>query len=768
MIFLLYRVLQGLASPALLVYFLWRGLRDKRYFATLDERLGTLPSSWKQTAAGAIWLHAVSVGEIIAAIPLLAALRQARPRIKIFVSTTTLAGHQTADTRLTGLADGVFYCPLDTAWCVRRVLRHLRPSLVLIMETEIWPNLFREVTRTDAGLMILNGRISDRALPRYRKFSAAFRPVLRLCDQILVQSDEMARRYITAGAAPEQVTAAGNLKYDFTPAGQPPAPPVRAFVEASPAPLWIAASTSADDHAEEEDAVLHAQTQLPGWRLILVPRKPERFEHVARKLTAANLSWTRRTQLDNPSADILLLDTVGELSSLFPLADVVFMGGSLVEKGGHNILEPAACGKPVIAGPHMENFQDIADHFEARNAWLPIPDGSHLASAILQAHRDNTLGPAAKAAADEKRGATARTLTALLSLYDSRLPRFRPPQPLFAIEWFLAQLWKYGSQLDRNSKRTRTRRLPVPVISVGNITAGGTGKTPVTIELLRHLPNSGLLMCGYGRDARKPVVLPNSQTRLPLSHTGDEAQLYQGLIDIPIGIAADRFEAGELLLRQVQPERLLLDDGFQHLQLARDFDLVLVDALHPFGDGELLPLGRLREPLEGLARASAFLITRSDEVPCVAAIEHVLRRYNPAAPIYRAKTVPAAWRTFGGRPASQEEVSDGPAIAFCGLGNPHSFWRSLGQLGLAPREQISFDDHHRYSPVELRRLVRHATDIGCEILLTTAKDAVNLCEGCEGLIQPLRCYWLEIGVEIEGLEQLLQQIADTIRCWRKI
>lgn len=756
MIFLLYRVLQWAASPAILVYFLWRGLRDRRYFATLEERLGGLSPSWKQAATGAIWLHAVSVGEILAALPLLESLRRSRPKVKIFLSTTTLAGRETAAARCIGLVDGVFYTPLDMVWCVRRVLRHLRPSVLVVMETEIWPNLFRETKRTDAALLIVNGRISDKALPKYLQYSWAFSQVLGLCDRILVQSEEMARRYIATGAPANNVVVAGNLKYDFNPANIRVDPLIRRFLEARSGPLWIAASTSADDESNEEKWVLQAQRQLPGWRLILVPRKPERFSEVASMLAESGLGWTRRTALENPEADVLLLDSIGELSGLFPFADVVFMGGSLVNRGGHNVLEPAASGKPVIAGPHMENFQDIADHFRTRQAWIEIPDGTLLSDAVLRA--DSALGARGKAAADEKRGATARVLHTILELYDSHLPKYLPFEPLYAFEWLLSQGWKLGSSRDRKNKLSRARKLPVPVISIGNITSGGTGKTPVTIELLKHLPGSGLLMRGYGRIERKPVILRDASARLPITHTGDEAQLYQGRADVPIGIGGDRYEAGKLLLEHVQPKRLLLDDGFQHLQLARDFDLVLIDALHPFGDMELLPLGRLREPMAGLARADAFLITRADEVANVAAIENILRRYNPKAPVFRGKTVPAGWRTFGDRTASTEEVSDGPALAFCGLGNPEAFWRSLQQLGIAPLEKLEYSDHHRYTPMELRRLVRYSGHVGCEILLTTAKDAVNLCEGCEALLRPLRCYWLEIGVEIEGLDQLLEMI----------
>ena len=182
-IFLLYRVLQALASPVILLYLLVRGLRNPRYFLTLGERCGALSPSWQQTISASLWFHAVSAGEVLAAVPLIEEVRKRTPRTPVFVSTTTLAGRETAEKRLGGLADGVFFAPFDFVWCVRRVLRRLRPTVLVVLETEIWPNLFREAKRVGCGLTIVNGRISDRALPRYRRFAPVFTEVFGLCDQ---------------------------------------------------------------------------------------------------------------------------------------------------------------------------------------------------------------------------------------------------------------------------------------------------------------------------------------------------------------------------------------------------------------------------------------------------------------------------------------------------------------------------------------------------------------------------------------------------------
>jgi 3-deoxy-D-manno-octulosonic-acid transferase len=779
-IFLLYRVLGALLSPAVLIYILIRGIRNRQYFPTLRERLGELPASWRKTAPGAIWLHGVSVGEVLGAVPLVEELRKRSPGTRIYLSTSTLAGRATAEKRLLGLAnvsvgvDGVFYAPLDYVWAVRRVLRRLRPSVVVILETEIWPNLFREVNRLGCGLAIVSGRISDRALPRYRRFAQLFSVVLSLCDRIVVQSELMRERYLAAGAPEGIVEAGGNLKYDFTPGacGFTGDSALMGFLEASHKPLWIAASTSADDAIEEEEAVIAAQRQLADWRLIVAPRKPDRFDAVARRLASSGLKYIRRSELRNAllnndagaSADVLLLDSMGELSGLFAYAQVVFMGGTLAARGGHNILEPAMFGKPVIAGPHLENFRDIEAHFERRNAILRIASGADLPGAVLRAAADRELGQRALEAAEMERGASRRIADVVMDLYNSRYPRDRPAQPAWMFLWGLAQIWRAGSALDRRRKLARRRKLPVPVVSVGNITAGGTGKTPVTIELLREFRRfrPGLLTRGHGRSTSTMVLLPTGHEPFPISLTGDEAQLYLRAARVPIGIAGERFDAGSRLIGAALVELLFLDDGFQHLQLERDFDLVLVDSLHPFGGGHLLPLGRLREPLGGLARAHAFIITRENEAVNVRAIEYTLRRYNAAAPIFRARTAPRYWVDDQGETVDAAGMAGLRSIAFCGLGNPETFWKTLDSLGAKSISRHAYGDHHRYTPAEIRRLARYARDAGSEVLLTTSKDAVNLCPEFATLISPLRLYWLEISIEIDRRGELTSLIAAHI------
>jgi tetraacyldisaccharide 4'-kinase len=706
-------------------------------------------------------LHAVSVGEVLAAIPLLTEIKKRAPLAPLFVSTTTLAGRSVADKRLVGIADGVFFAPIDFVWVVRRVLRRLRPSVVIVLETEIWPNLFRESKRRGCALVIVNGRISDRALPRYRKFSSVFSCVLDLCDRILTQSDEMRRRFIEAGARSDSVEVGGNLKYDFVTSEIPLDSPAMHFIRAVPdRPLWIAASTTADDRLQEEDPVIEAQRGLPGWRLILAPRKPERFEEVARKLDAARFHWSLRSEPGDPAADVLLLDSIGELSALFAHANVVFMGGTIADRGGHNILEPAVFGKPVIAGPHLENFREIAEHFEQSNALLRIKSGDELGDAILTAAADSELGNRARAAARQECGAAIRAADLVMMLYDSTYPRLRPPQPVHALLWALSMLWKAGNKIDGRRKQARVRRLPVPVVSVGNITAGGTGKTPMVMELLRDFRSwrPGVLTRGYGRNTSEDVLLLEGDDYTMVSRTGDEAILCHRVAHVPTGIGADRYATGTQLLTAADLRMLFLDDGYQHLQLYRNFNLVLIDGIDPFGGGHLLPLGRLREPLEGLARAHAFVITHMRETPNSRAIESVLQRYNPAAPLFHARINLRHWTASDGGRLEPDALSGVKAVGFCGLGNPESFWRSLRRTNLDVLDRHAFDDHHRYPPAEIRRLARNALDIGADALVTTAKDAVNLDPDYASIVAPLKLYWLEIGLDIDRRQELIELI----------
>jgi tetraacyldisaccharide 4'-kinase len=749
-------------------------VRDFRYIRSLRQRFGFLPHSFRQTVPGAIWLHAVSVGEVLSLVEFTRQVRAQFPGAPLFVSTSTLAGKAAADEKLAGLAAGVFYAPLDYVFAVRRVLRRLRPAVVIVAETEIWPNLFRETSRIEARLLIINGRISDRAAPRYLRLAWFFRHVLQQPDLILAQSDAIREIYLRLGAPATKVRTAGNLKYDFQPRRAGQDSPVRAFLDRlRPAKVIIAASTmppALPGDPDEDDVVIQAFRQLsvnhPDLLLILVPRKPERFDLAAQKLEAAGVPFVRRSALgagDPPLPCVLLLDSIGELSSLFFLADLVFMGGTLPARGGHNILEPAFFGRPIIVGPHMENFRAIAEEFRSADALVEIARAAELGPAVEALLRNPMraarIGQRALACAESKRGATAAAIAELRRLYDIGLPWFRPAA--FLLLWPLARLWERGGRRRRTRNLARRKRLEASVVSIGNLAMGGTGKTPIVLYLAEKLKASGhtpgILTRGYGRTSPEKHLALDAGTRMPVHQSGDEPLLFLNSGIAPVGIGPDRYLTGKMLEEKFGVDVLLLDDGFQHVRLDRQADIVLIDALNPFRGGQVFPLGRLREPMEQLRRADLFVITRSNYSPMLTAIEAELHRYCPRTPIFHSRVVPVAWVDL----VSGREYDRPPfrrAGAFCGLGNPQSFWRTLHSLDIEPVEELEFCDHHRYLPQEMRNLAQTFQLAGADALLTTEKDAVNLCDDCTHLIEPLQLYWLKIRAALDREAQFLREI----------
>ena len=707
------------------------------------------------TGPGGIWLHAVSVGEVISAATLLQALREKLPDTPLYVSVTTVTGHALAQTKLTGLCDGIFYTPLDFAFAVRRILRAMQPSLLLVMETEIWPNLWRETKLSGAGLLIVNARISDRAFPRYEKMRWFFAPILGIPDAIYAQSQQDVARYRSLGAPAEKLHLGLNLKYDFNPDRIQTAPEIAAWIAAqAPAHIVIAASTMPgidSSDGDEDDLTLEAFQELktPGLLWIHVPRRPERFAVVAAKLTARGIPYVRRSALNELALPgILLLDTLGELSGLFPLATAVFMGGTLVRRGGHNILEPAFFGKPVIAGPHMENFAEIAAEFTARGALIRITAAHELAPRLKELF-DNPGGTGEKGRklAESKRGATGIACRAAIEILESNWPCLRRPllQRIFLTPF--SWLWSWGA---RRKQNVEAQRLNVPVICVGGLAMGGTGKTPTVLHLAEHFRRQGripgILTRGYRRVSPAPFTLIEAGQPAPVSETGDEAQIFVNAGIAHIGIGGDRVIVGRQLLEKWRVDVILLDDGFQHRRLYRDFDLVLLDAQDPLSGGAVFPLGRLREDPEGLRRANAILLTRVQRGREYRRLRSYIDGISPQIPIFRSRVVPRGWMPG--------PLAEGKYAAFCGLGNPASFWATLRQMGIETCYRWSFGDHHQYRPSELARLRIQAMESGATVLLTTEKDWMNLPGGAEEILSPLSIRWLRIGIEVENEETL--------------
>jgi 3-deoxy-D-manno-octulosonic-acid transferase len=421
-------LLAGLVASA--PWWLWRMATTQKYREGLGERLGNVPQRLRVVGAEkkpVIWLHAVSVGEVLAVSRLVQEMEASFSSYRIFVSTTTRTGQELARTRFG--AERVFYCPLDLPWAVRAYIRALNPRVLILAETEFWPNLLNGCFRRGTPVVVVNARISDRSWPRYQMLRRLWRPILGRLTRVLAQTEVDAQRLIALGCDPERVRVSGNLKFDVRAASQAEATSLlKALGEGHR--ILVAGSTLEG----EEVVLLEAWPRLlaaqPNFVMVLAPRHPERFAAVSALLQNSSLKWNKRSDWERNSTSaiaplkpgqIVLLDTIGELASVYSIASVAFVGGSLVPSGGHNPLEPAQFGVPIVMGPHYANFRAITDDLRVHNA-IRIASREELADSIVALLSDpsdaQAMGERARHVFDHQAGATARSIDALREILD--------------------------------------------------------------------------------------------------------------------------------------------------------------------------------------------------------------------------------------------------------------------------------------------------------------------------------------------------------------
>lgn len=439
MILFFYNIALLAALVASAPWWLWCMATTQKYREGLLERLGRLPGWIADLRARAdgrqtVWLHAVSVGEVLAVGRLIAEMGRAFPGHQVVISTTTRTGQALARERFG--ANRVFYCPLDLPWAVRAYLDALKPRLLVLAETEFWPNLLNGCFRRGIPVAVVNARVSDRSWPRYRRLRRLWRPMLSRLARVLAQTETDAERLRALGCAPERVLVAGNLKFDVRAASESGATRLLRAL-AGDLRLVVAGSTLEG----EESALLEAWPRLlaadPRLAMVLAPRHPERFGAVADLLAQSGVSWARRSTWGKEGSrsvaagkpaplvagEVVLLDTIGELASVYSLAEVAFVGGSLVSAGGHNPLEPAQFGVPIVMGPHYANFRAIAEDLLAHHA-LCITGKEELAATLTELLEDRpaaeAMGARAKEVFSQQAGATARCVDALGELLGVR------------------------------------------------------------------------------------------------------------------------------------------------------------------------------------------------------------------------------------------------------------------------------------------------------------------------------------------------------------
>ena len=422
----LYSALLAFFLVLTLPYWLMQMMRHGKYRAGLRQRFGAVPAALAgRGEKPTIWVHAVSVGEVVASSAVIGELRQKFPSARVLVSTTTSTGQKLAAQRFG--AENVFYFPLDFAFAIRPYLDTLRPELVVVAETEFWPNFLRLAKHSGARIAVINCRISDRSLPGYKRLRfwlpSLLEKTLDNVDLFLAQTEDDRQRLIEIGAAEAKVTVAGNLKFDLAP---PAAPAVvvslcESFIDSGARPILVCGSTLEDEEGSLLSAFRNILANHPKAVMILAPRHPERFPEVAALVDKLGFRmWRRSLWSGEPLAGgVFLVDSIGELATLYSLATVAFVGGSLVPRGGHNILEPALYGVPIVTGNHYENFRDVVNFFASRNA-VRIVGVAELPLVFMElienGNERTTLGRNALAALESQRGATARTVSALLRL----------------------------------------------------------------------------------------------------------------------------------------------------------------------------------------------------------------------------------------------------------------------------------------------------------------------------------------------------------------
>ncbi len=779
--YLAYNILLLLAAPVILLIL----LAKKRCRPGLMQRLGLrLPRQSGQGEA-LLWVHAVSLGEAVAVTPLVHALRKRYPHDRIVVSTVTETGREAVEQRLAGVAEHC-YAPLDFPWAVSRFVARLAPRAFLFVETELWPNLLRTCHRRGIPSVMVNGRLSSDSFRGYQRIAPFMRQLLEAVTLCLMQSDRDVERIVALGARSSRVHRTGNIKFD-----QPLPDPNGVAGGVSRAQLGLRDGdeviVAGSTHPVEEDHLLSCyetlQKEFTSLVLLLAPRHIERAAQVEASARARGLTVARRSALGSRPADaapggrprVIVLDTRGELAQVYQHALLAFVGGTLVPVGGHNLLEPALWGKPVFFGPHTDHCLEVARLLTAVGGGVQVPGERELTEGMAAQLRDRTslrrMGDAAKSVVLDNRGALQRSLELIAAVSDrasgGRSAALHPHGLL--PQWLLSLLAApYGVYVRARAALYRRGwlaggRLPCRVVSVGNLTVGGTGKTPVVIALVERLLARGLrvgvLSRGYRRQSRESELLVSDGRTLLAgpAEAGDEPYLIATRCPRAIvAVGSNRHRLGLWVLERHPIDCFVLDDGFQHLGLHRDVDVLLVDASDPAGLQLLVPAGRLREPLTAASRASVLLLTRTDAGNWQDVAETVAQAAGTGeSPVLSRFVTEGLLNIATGEVRPAETMAGRTVVACSGIGNPASFLALLQGLGLKIGGEVIFADHHEYRASDLETLRERARLTGADLIVTTEKDA--------GKIKPL----LKPGDQVWALRLKLDIVSGRER-WERL
>ena len=762
---LLYTLAFLIAAPLLALF----SRKSKNYLSSFRQRLGFVKATIIDSRPS-IWVHAVSTGEANAAKSLVAELKEKYPEHAIIVSTTTTDGQETARDNLD--ADDYFFFPFDWRFAIRRVIRRFRPQLCIVMETELWPNFISVLNSRRIPLVLANGRISDRSFGKYRAMRWLFKPLLRKFYALCAQSERDAGRLAEMGAHLFDIVTTGNLK-----SGQE-----QYVIDAKKVELlrnrlaikdddliFVAGST----HEGEEQAVFHAfretESSHPNLRLIIVPRKKERFDQVAAFLKSEKCDFQRFSSEDRHlTKKIVLLDEMHLLQALYTLADVAFVGGSLLPRGGHNLLEASAAGVPVLFGPHMHNFRTVSADVLRHNAGSQVQDESELCNALQQLLDDKQLHAAMSQAALGLFKENQQALSKTLSPIDDALSWFGSRMQPSLINRVLAAIHAAGARLIRKKPEVELRnglRLDQPVISVGGLSFGGAGKTPMVSLLAQKLIDEkfkvALLTRGYKGAGPDPLIVSDGAGEIAGAKIGGDepvmlAHKHPRLIVIK---DSDRYRGGIHAQELADPDLFLLDDGFQHRRVARDFNVLMLDA-----DSVTAPRTAeqlLREPLSFASTADAIVLLSSTENRRRAAERMLKSMFD--IPVFNGHI--AATSCFDLKSAENiptDSLQHMRLSAFCGIAAPHRFTHSLNRLGIDIRSITQFADHYRYTESDILKLAAVLKRLRCDAMITTVKDSYRLKDIQHSIPEDMKILVLEVELEIDNFSELYGAIKSAI------
>ncbi|MFZ5563935.1 MAG: tetraacyldisaccharide 4'-kinase [Thermodesulfobacteriota bacterium] len=761
----------ALASP----FFLAAAVFSAKRRGTVLKRMGFQALTDNRLLDGVhrpVWIHALSVGEVLSAVELAVSLKQAFPGRPIVFSATTKTGIATAESRLTGIADEIFYFCYDLPFTVCRMVDRVNPGMVVIVESDIWPNFLRTLEKRRIPVVLANARLSEKSFAGYRRFAWVMRPALKVFAAVCAQTGRDKDRFAALGVPADRIAVAGNIKFDQ------PAPDVtnerkkelRRLLGVGPEiRILVAGSTHPGEEEMVARAVDAAGKSIEKLMLVVAPRDPARAGAVRDLLGGPAAGVFTLTEVNQRGGKdpvrMVVIDRIGLLKEAYAIADAAFIGGSLLNFRGHNPLEPAACKKPVLFGPHMEDFAEIAQLLIDGGGARRVRDAGSLGAAVAELLADNEarrrMGEAAFHVFETNRGALDRVMAVCREFADKAPNRQASFSGFFSVALVpLSVLYGLAARLRRELYAggiIKSRQLPCPVVSVGNITVGGTGKTPMTIYIARLLMRMGrspmIVSRGYRGTASATggMVSDGKRIRMDVHQAGDEPfMMARSLSGVPVVVGKKRYAAATAAMEKTSPDVVILDDGFQHFQLARDLNIVLMDSARPVGNGRLLPAGPLREPLSCLTHADAFVFTRSDPAGEEKPPGGVIGPYVKSKPVFRACHRPVVAGRIGAGAAgplsgsTTETLQGMPVFVFCGLARNREFLKSVQQVGARVLGHLFFPDHCLYKKEDLSAVLEKASAAGAKILVTSEKDYVKIAS-----LGPFDRELAVLGVEID-------------------